>query len=93
MESWKWILVSKPSWLACKNAFFRFGPIIGLKSLRPIKKGEELFAHYGYQEGPSWYQKLRVEFLEQQKLNESLGKEELEKNSENNDDSVWWVTT
>jgi hypothetical protein len=29
-----------------------------------------------------------VEFLEQQKLNESLGKEELEKNSENNDDSV-----
>jgi hypothetical protein len=62
--------------------YFRFGPIIGLMSLRPIKKGEELFANYGYTEGPSWYQEVRKEF------EKNLVKGPLQRKFENNDNEV-----
>ncbi len=51
-------------------------------SLRPIKKGEELFANYGYRKGPIWYEELRKEFLKHQELGGSLEIEKSEKNSE-----------
>jgi len=42
---------------------FRFGPIVGIRAKKNIKKGEELFSNYGY-DGikPKWYAKLQKEF-------------------------------
>ena len=61
--------------------------------MRPIKKGEELFANYGYSEGPSWYKELRKEFVKQQKLERrrNLEKEQLETKSEILNDLVWFI--
>ena len=40
--------------------FVRFGPIIALKSLVDIKKGEEIFSDYLYTyNAPAWYGELR----------------------------------
>jgi hypothetical protein len=51
-------------------------------SLRPIKKGEELFANYGYTKGPSWYEEVRKEF------ENNLVKGPLQRKFENNDNEV-----
>ncbi len=42
----------------------RFGPIGCLKAIRPIDRGEELFADYSYEEdtGPKWYWDLFERF-------------------------------
>ncbi len=71
------------------NSFiFRFGPIIGVISLRPIEEGEEVFVDYGYKEGPSWYEEVRKEFLKQRNQDEIKENEKLEKNTKVIDDSV-----
>ncbi len=45
--------------------FFRFGIINVVRALRPIKKGEEFTASYGYkfEHGPLWYQQQFLEYF------------------------------
>ena len=42
--------------------------LLKVKTLRPIKEGEEIFTHYGYKAGKfpadfPWYQKAEAEYL------------------------------
>ena len=46
---------------------FRFGITHALKTKFPVKRDEELFAHYGYPHkfGPKWYRELYKEYVKE----------------------------
>jgi hypothetical protein len=47
--------------------FFRFGLISAVKSVKPIKAGEEIFAFYYYPfaKAPIWFKKYFLDFIEE----------------------------
>ena len=54
----------------------RFGIILSLTAMEPIKKDEECFAHYGYRDprytlkiAPKWYKALYEKFVKNQPTN------------------------